>query len=330
MDEADRQVLLVDDEEIILKVCAEALGRAGFEVASCGSGKQALQTFADHRFAAAVVDLVLPDLDGLTLLGAFREADPDIIVVLMTGHASLESAIEAVRRGAYDYLRKPFTADDLARVVRRGLEQRQLTVQNRQLLEELDVMNRDLTEKVRVATEELHAFINLGRRLGQAEGPLPVLGDLTRAAAQLTNARSAAIFAPVRPGLFRCMVAEGEAAADLQRAGLVQEQLFCRCLEQDRPLIQAQLLDDPELASGPMALLGLASAMVAPLTAVTGHVGVMALFDGTEPFNDRQASLVKVLAAQAAEVMALADRASRQSASRDEFIELQDLLGAQP
>lgn len=323
-------ILLVDDDPAVLKVCADALRRDGYEVVPIGSGQEALRVFAGQHFAAAIVDLVLPDIDGLTLLSALREADPDIVVVLMTGHASLESAIDAVRRGAYDYLRKPFTASDLSRVIARGLSQRRLAVQNRALLQELDLVNRDLMQKVRSATDELMAFISLGRRLDQADGPLPVLLDLTRAALQLTGASSAALFA-IGPGNdLQVAVAEGEAGAELQgltlRAG---EELVRRALAAEAPLIVPQLRADPLLADGSFALLGFSAVMTVPLSAVSGPVGLMALFDPVEPFTERQATLVKVIAAQASEVMALTQAQSAAAGDRqsdDGFVDLQELL----
>ncbi|MEN6545251.1 MAG: response regulator [Armatimonadia bacterium] len=341
MSDNPAQVLLVDDDALVLKVCADALRHAGYAVTPVGTGQGALQAFAEQPFAAAVVDLVLPDVDGLTLLGAMREADPDIVVILMTGYASVESAIEAVRRGAYDYLRKPFTADDLSRVMKRGLSQRQLAVENRQLMRDLDVMNQELSERVRVATEELHAFISLGRRLDEAEGPLPLLSDLTVAATQLAGATTGAIFLGHADGRFECLVAEGEAAAAL-RAGspgalafagrqrsIWQDPLFDECAASDKPVIRQQLLASPDTANGPLALLGLSSAMVIPLNAVSGTVGVLGLFDG-EGFTERQASLVKVLAAQAAEVILLTRRLMRPAGeTEDGFVDLQDVLGAQ-
>ncbi|MHB8994287.1 MAG: GAF domain-containing protein [Armatimonadota bacterium] len=322
-------VLLVDDDHAVLKVCADALTRAGYAVSTAATGQEALQEFAGGEFSAAIVDLVLPDIDGLSLLSAFREADPDLIVVLMTGHASLDTAIDAVRRGAYDYLRKPFTATDLTRVLERGLSQRKLAVQNRDLLRELDQLNRDLQQKVNSASGELMAFISLGRKLDGAEGPLPVLLDLTRAAAQLTAATSAALFVLGEDNCLHCVVADGDAAAELQLPSSHGDLLLQRALRAAAPSIVPEFRTDPDLAEGPLALLGLSSAMVMPLTNVSGVGGVLALFDPPQPFTERQSALVKVIAAQAAEVVTLATlRQAATTASDDAFVDLQDLLGA--
>lgn len=325
-----QRVLLVDDDEAIRLVCGDTLRHEGYAVTLAASGQEALQAFAEGTYDAAVVDLVLPDIDGLSLLGAFREADPDVVVILMTGHATLESAIAAVRRGAYDFLRKPFSALDLLRVVGRGLQQRQLALQNRGLVQELDRMNQDLRHQVGVVTDELTAFLNLGRRLSAAEGPLPVLHEVLRAARQLTTAGSGAILQLLPEGVFCCLAADGEAATDLRRLeGEASDGLLRRCLASQRPALYPELLADPETARGPFALLGLSAAMVLPLLAGGVCVGVLALFDPATPFNDRQAALTRVLVVPAAEVLAQATlRGPVPTGATDEFVDLQDILSA--
>lgn len=331
------RILLVDDDDSLRGACAEALLHAGYHVTAAATATEGLQCFARDPFDAAVLDLVLPDMDGLTIMSALREADPDVLLVLMTGHASLEAAIEAVRRGAYDFLRKPFSVQDLTRIVARGLEQRQLTVRNRELVQQLDTINQELRHQVEVVTDELTAFLDLGRKLSLADGPLPVLAEILRASMQLSTARTAAVGRRVpggsgAAGEFRFVAAEGEAAADL--AGLsvpAADALVARCLTSGRPAIVAELLADADTASGPFALLGLASAMAVPLPSVAGAAGAMLLFDPTQPFTDRQAALLKVLVAQAGQVMAqaaLLGPAPLSTQPSDEFVDLQDILSA--
>ena len=323
-----RRVLLVDDDEAVRLVCGDTLRHDGYDVTLAASGQEALQTFARETFDAAIVDLVLPEIDGLSLLGAFREADPDVVVILMTGHATLESAIEAVRRGAYDFLRKPFSALDLLRVVNRGLEQRQLALQNRGLAQELEQMNQDLRQQVTVVTDELTAFLNLGRRLSAADGPLPVLHEVLRAARQLTTAASGAILQLLPAGRFCCVAADGEAAADLRGLeGEADEGLLRRCLATQKPALYPELLTDAETAHGPFALLGFSSALVVPLLNAAGCLGVLALFDAATPFTDRQAALARVLVGQASEVLGQAALRGPVAAA-DEFVDLQDILSA--
>jgi GAF domain-containing protein len=174
------------------------------------------------------------------------------------------------------------------------------------------------------------AFISLGRKLDGAEGPLPVLLDLARAAAQLTAASTAALFVRGDDDRLHCVVADGEAAAALRGGGANDDLLLQRALRATSPLIVPELRAEAEFAEGHLALLGLSSAMVMPLTTASAIAGLLALFDPPQPFTERQSALVKVIAAQAAEVVASAALRESSAAPIDDtvFVDLQDLLGA--
>lgn len=100
-------LLVVDDEVSFLDLISRFAEKAGFDVVACATGKDALERLAHHRADLAAVDLRLPDLGGIEVLRAIREADPDCQVILMSGGGTIESAVEAVKLGAVDYLTKP-------------------------------------------------------------------------------------------------------------------------------------------------------------------------------------------------------------------------------
>jgi len=99
--------LVVDDERVILDVMKEIAEKVGFQVVTCAGGRQALEHLQSHHADVAAVDLRMPDVGGMDVLRAIRDRDPDCQVVLMTGQATIESAVEAVKLGAVDYLTKP-------------------------------------------------------------------------------------------------------------------------------------------------------------------------------------------------------------------------------
>jgi DNA-binding NtrC family response regulator len=99
--------LVVDDERVILDVMKEIAEKVGFQVITCSGGRQALEHLQSHHADVAAVDLRMPDVGGMDVLRAIRDRDPDCQVVLMTGQATIESAVEAVKLGAVDYLTKP-------------------------------------------------------------------------------------------------------------------------------------------------------------------------------------------------------------------------------
>lgn len=119
MIDAKPVLLVVDDEPGILRLIARFARKIGFDVATAGNGEEALETLQAGKAAVALVDLRMPDVDGLEVLRRIRAVDPDCQVILMTGHASIDTAIEAIKHGAMDYLSKPFDFDRLEVLLRR-------------------------------------------------------------------------------------------------------------------------------------------------------------------------------------------------------------------
>jgi two-component system NtrC family response regulator len=134
-------ILLVDDEEKILKSLGRALREAGHNVVDTSSPRQAQRLLAERPFDLLVVDNMMPELSGLDLIREYVGSTPEgerAQVLMMTAHATVESAIEAMKLGALDYLRKPFEIDELIVVVRRALDHQRLRTQHRYLLSERD------------------------------------------------------------------------------------------------------------------------------------------------------------------------------------------------
>jgi two-component system C4-dicarboxylate transport response regulator DctD len=126
-------VLLVEDEEELRRSTAQGLDLAGFEVRAFAGAERALD-FVTQGFGGIVVtDIRMPGMDGMTLLGRIRDIDPDIPTILITGHGDVQLAVRAMREGAYDFLEKPFTPQNLADIAARALDRRSLILENRQL-----------------------------------------------------------------------------------------------------------------------------------------------------------------------------------------------------
>jgi DNA-binding NtrC family response regulator len=124
-------ILVVDDDASIIVLITRVATDAGFDVIPCVNGKEALDRLATHRADVAAVDLHLPDIGGIEVLRAIREADPDCQVILMSGDATIDSAVDAVKLGAVDYLTKPF---DFPRLTRLLTTMRDDTARRRRLL----------------------------------------------------------------------------------------------------------------------------------------------------------------------------------------------------
>ena len=129
--------LVVDDELGIREGCRKVLSEEGFRVTTASDGVEALEVFrGGDKYAVALVDLMMPRLGGLELLGRLRALDPDLLLIIITAHATIDTAVEGTKQGAYSYIPKPFTPDELMLTIRNGLERQSLALEAKRLREE--------------------------------------------------------------------------------------------------------------------------------------------------------------------------------------------------
>ncbi len=120
------QILIVDDSPEMPHLLDACLRPLGYDTAAIGNGRQGLEMLETGEFSVAILDLMLPDLNGMEILRRIRQQRPEIEIIMLTGHASLETAIEALRLGAYDYVTKPFRVDAIRSAVKRAMEKQRL------------------------------------------------------------------------------------------------------------------------------------------------------------------------------------------------------------
>ncbi len=121
-----KQVLIVDDEPNLRKILAAQLSRDGYDVMTAEDGEQGLQMLREHHIDLVVTDLKMPKVDGMTLLREALRLDPELPVVMITAHGTVDTAVEALKTGAFDYLTKPFDKDEVRQIVAKALKTRQL------------------------------------------------------------------------------------------------------------------------------------------------------------------------------------------------------------
>ena len=143
--EAPLSILIAEDDATLAAALAEFLGKKGHQVDLASHGGRALALLEKKTYPLIITDLVMPEADGLTVLRAARQRDPATLVMIMTGYASLDSAIGAIREGAYDYLCKPFKLQEIEIVVTNATRLINLRRENQKLLHKLD----DLTAKLK-------------------------------------------------------------------------------------------------------------------------------------------------------------------------------------
>ncbi len=149
------KILVVDDEETIREVVTALLEAEGYQCASASNGAEAWNSFRDAAPDLVLSDIVMPEMGGLTLLEHVRAADQDVPVVMVTALHDISYAVTALRKGAYDFLLKPFEKEQLLLAVRRALEHRRLVAENRRFQLDLVRLVDDRTAQLSAALEEL-------------------------------------------------------------------------------------------------------------------------------------------------------------------------------
>jgi K+-sensing histidine kinase KdpD len=135
-------VIVVDDDRDFLDIIRRVLATRGYKAETVSSAEEAVVRLKGSFYNVAILDISLPDADGTELLSRIMEMHPDIIAIMLTGHSSVQNAVQSLNCGAFAYLEKPVDPENLLSVISRGLERQRLLLENRQLLQELERRNR--------------------------------------------------------------------------------------------------------------------------------------------------------------------------------------------
>lgn len=135
-----RKILVVDDEQVVLDSCSLILESGEYDIATARGGHAGLELVRDFEPDLVFVDLKMPGLSGFEFLEQVHDIDPNIVTIVITGYATVASAVDAMKRGAFDFLPKPFTPEELRVITRRGLEKRALVLEATSLRRERDML----------------------------------------------------------------------------------------------------------------------------------------------------------------------------------------------
>ena len=141
-------ILVIDDDESMRDSCTQILTKDGFLAEIAKDGSSGLEKIKETKPDLVLIDLKMPGINGLEVLERTNEIDPNIIAVVITGYATVESAVEAMKKGAYDFLPKPFTPDELRIIIKRGLERRKLILETESLRREKKLMEENFITMV--------------------------------------------------------------------------------------------------------------------------------------------------------------------------------------
>jgi len=175
MFEKNSVILVIDDEESMRDSCSQALTRGGFRAETAEDGSIGLEKVKETKPDLVLIDLKMPGISGMDVLEKIKEIDPNIISVVITGYSTVESAVEAMKKGAYDFLPKPFTPEELRIIISRGLERRKLILETESLRKEKKLIEENfitmVTHQLRSPLVAIQQFFEviLGGMVGEVQ-----------------------------------------------------------------------------------------------------------------------------------------------------------------
>jgi response regulator RpfG family c-di-GMP phosphodiesterase len=277
------RILVVDDEQVIREILADFLSMEGFWVRTAEDGSAALVELSRNQYDLVLSDLKMPNMGGLELLKAISEHTPNVITIIMTGFGTVETAIDAMKKGAYDYILKPFKVEEVVHTIRRGLERQRLTAENLRLKEALSLYK---------VSEAIASSLSL-------DG---VMSTVTDAAVNEVNADAVTILLDDGEGNFFERAREANPAFHGDGdVGELDPKALHAYFADDKPL-RVQGSEGVRFFSTPPRALALSSLLVIPLRIRNRMIGFLAAmsFTRTKKFDEGQRKLLSIVANRAA------------------------------
>lgn len=169
------RILVVEDEEIALKNLSHILKKEGYDIDEAGSGKKAIERLQQNVYDLVLTDLKMEKIDGMEILDRTRKLQPDTETIVITGYATVDSAVEALKRGAYHYIAKPYKIDEVRKIVREALYKRRLVQENRELKKCL--LEPRTIPSIVGRSEAISRIIKLIRQVAPSEANIMIYGE---------------------------------------------------------------------------------------------------------------------------------------------------------
>ncbi|MCI0406414.1 MAG: GAF domain-containing protein [candidate division Zixibacteria bacterium] len=317
-----KRILIVDDEERICQSLTALLGREGYVIETATDGEAAIAKLGAVFYDVILSDIKMPKADGMTVLKKARQKDPETLVILMTGYASLESAIAAVSAGAYEYILKPVDIEDLKRLIKRAVDKREVDLGKRTLMVELSEANQRLKREI----SQKEALYQAALTLSSSERLDDLLERIVTLAAGVLGAKVGSIMLldPERKYL-SIRAALGLSPEVIETTRLeVGASIAGQAALTGQPIWVQDLETDPRFARASLQKYETKSLLTVPLKLGEKVLGVLNLADKKDAssFSEEDLNLLSAFASLAS--LALSD-AQNYQASRAKVAELSAL-----
>ncbi len=300
MNKNSEVIVIIDDEKRMCDSLSALLKGDGYTVEAFQKSPEAIDAIRNKKIDLVITDLKMPEMNGLEILKAVKEIDFDLPVILMTGYASLDTAIEAVASGAYDYLLKPVEFNHLELAVNRALEKRRSDLARLQLLEELRLSNMILQRRM----GELNALYEAGKSIGSTANLKDLLRQIIILASTVTEAQVGSIMlTDERKEFLTIEAAIGLSAEITAKTRLpIGESIAGTVAQNGQPLIIEDVERDEKFKRINKEKYGAASLLCCPLRIKNKIIGVINLAnkEGGENFTKNDLRLLTTFASQAA------------------------------
>ncbi len=298
-----QRVMLIDDEPSVLESIRQILTEDGYEVVAFEDPKKAYLEISTNRWDIILTDLKMPGLNGLEILKKAREADNNVCVILFTGHATVETAIEALSMGASDYLIKPVSIDRLHSSLKKARERQHLESHKRNLLETLGESNRQLSSRF----DEINALYDASVSLSSTSDTRALLENILALAAKVTHATVGSIMLIDQSGAYLTIAAalglESQIVHEVRQP--LGKSISGYVAKSGDPLLIENVEEDARFKRKSGARYGNASLICVPLKVGSNILGVINLSRKTDGavFSEADLRLAIMFAAQAAVVI---------------------------
>ncbi len=278
------RIIIVDDEPALRRILLEALSAHHFDVTGCSSGQQAVAQLREKEFDLLLTDLMMPEMDGIALMEAASKIDPHLVAIMMTGQGTIQTAVEAMKLGAFDYVLKPFRLQTVMPVLTRAMNMRHLRLENVQLREAV-------------------AIHELSQTIAFTLDPQTILSKLAEGALAQSDANEVSILLPTTDGkeLYVAAVRGEKRERLLGERVPLQESISSWVARERKPLIlNGEVSDERFVALWPRS--DIRSAVSVPMQVANKLIGIINLnvTDRLRPFSLGQMKALTILAGTAA------------------------------